>query len=159
MCTPHVLVETHEVGASVRAFLGCESATKKRCAWRASRAGMPYRVLRALARPGATAGERAGPYMAARVAARRWMLTCAERTRVRCAPRIAAIGLRLFLQMVLVDNFTHADLHPGNMLVRFVRPDGSAVAAPEEIGALARLAPLPSSPDEEHRPVPTRSGA
>lgn len=31
MCTPRVLVETHEVGASVRAFLGCESATKKQC--------------------------------------------------------------------------------------------------------------------------------
>jgi len=31
---------------------------------------------------------------------------------------LAGIGLRTFLQMVLVDNFVHTDLHPGNMKVK-----------------------------------------
>lgn len=30
-------------------------------------------------------------------------------------------GLDAFLQMLLLDNFVHADLHPGNMLVRFYK--------------------------------------
>lgn len=68
------------------------------------------------------------------------------RERACIPPRIAAIGLRLFLQMVLVDNFTHADLHPGNMLVRFVRPDGSTAAAPEDVGAMLLSAPCLAVP-------------
>ncbi|KAM9886365.1 hypothetical protein OXX79_014234, partial [Metschnikowia pulcherrima] len=30
-------------------------------------------------------------------------------------------GLDSFLQMLILDNFVHADLHPGNMLVRFYK--------------------------------------
>ncbi|EFA76010.1 putative protein serine/threonine kinase [Heterostelium album PN500] len=33
-------------------------------------------------------------------------------------PTLARIGLDAYLQMMLVDNFIHADLHPGNVLVR-----------------------------------------
>jgi aarF domain-containing kinase len=33
---------------------------------------------------------------------------------------IAVTGLSSFLQMLLWDNFVHADLHPGNIMVRFV---------------------------------------
>lgn len=33
---------------------------------------------------------------------------------------LAVLGLRGFLQMLLWDNFVHADLHPGNILVTFV---------------------------------------
>ena len=32
--------------------------------------------------------------------------------------RIADVGLRTYLQMILKDNFVHADLHPGNIMVR-----------------------------------------
>jgi aarF domain-containing kinase len=35
---------------------------------------------------------------------------------------IADEGLDAFLHMLLIDNFTHADLHPGNIMVRFYRP-------------------------------------
>lgn len=35
---------------------------------------------------------------------------------------IAEMGLDAFLQMLLIDNFTHADLHPGNIMVKFYRP-------------------------------------
>lgn len=34
--------------------------------------------------------------------------------------QLASVGLNSFLQMVLWDNFVHADLHPGNIMVRFV---------------------------------------
>jgi len=33
--------------------------------------------------------------------------------------RIGAVGVKSFLKMVLLDNFCHSDLHPGNILVRF----------------------------------------
>lgn len=36
--------------------------------------------------------------------------------------RIAEMGLDAFLCMLLIDNFTHADLHPGNIMVKFYRP-------------------------------------
>ena len=34
---------------------------------------------------------------------------------------IADIGLHMYLKMMLVDNFVHGDLHPGNILVRPAR--------------------------------------
>ena len=36
---------------------------------------------------------------------------------------IADEGLDAFLRMLLIDNFIHADLHPGNIMVRFYRPE------------------------------------
>jgi aarF domain-containing kinase len=35
---------------------------------------------------------------------------------------ISRIGVDSFLHMLILDNFVHADLHPGNVLVRFARP-------------------------------------
>ena len=36
---------------------------------------------------------------------------------------IANEGLDAFLHMLLIDNFVHADLHPGNIMVRFYKPE------------------------------------
>jgi aarF domain-containing kinase len=38
---------------------------------------------------------------------------------------IAKIGCRTYLKMLLVDNYLHSDLHPGNILVRMGCPTES----------------------------------
>jgi aarF domain-containing kinase len=35
---------------------------------------------------------------------------------------LAELGLDAFLNMLLLDNFVHSDLHPGNIMVKFVKP-------------------------------------
>lgn len=42
---------------------------------------------------------------------------------------IADEGLDAFLHMLLIDNFIHADLHPGNIMVRFYQPATMDVGA------------------------------
>lgn len=73
---------------------------------------------------------------------------------------IADEGLDAFLRMLLIDNFVHADLHPGNIMVRFYKPEqiklpfgrrkesdspGNAVDVTEEV--LQRLRPHRHKPD------------
>ncbi|KAH9441853.1 hypothetical protein Pst134EA_032188 [Puccinia striiformis f. sp. tritici] len=41
--------------------------------------------------------------------------------------RISNIGLDAFLQMLLIDNFVHADLHPGNIMVKFYKPTTKSI--------------------------------
>lgn len=41
---------------------------------------------------------------------------------------IANEGLDAFLRMLLIDNFVHADLHPGNIMVRFYKPEQLTLA-------------------------------
>lgn len=41
---------------------------------------------------------------------------------------IADEGLDAFLRMLLIDNFIHADLHPGNIMVRFYKPEQLSLA-------------------------------
>ncbi|KAH8775443.1 hypothetical protein F5883DRAFT_546028 [Diaporthe sp. PMI_573] len=81
---------------------------------------------------------------------------------------IASEGLDAFLRMLLLDNFIHADLHPGNIMVRFYeaeqpelplklrlrRQDGEDQALPSEQNdvtekVLARLRPLRHQKDPE----------
>ncbi|KAL7938728.1 hypothetical protein V8C35DRAFT_289010 [Trichoderma chlorosporum] len=59
---------------------------------------------------------------------------------------IAAEGLDAFLRMVLLDNFVHADLHPGNIMVRFYQS-----AQPNL--RLRRSAETPPTPDDGHLDV------
>lgn len=73
-------------------------------------------------------------------------------------------GLRLFLQMVFVDNFVHADLHPGNMMIRFrplhsQSPFQQCSSASDGITSqqisqhLTDFYKVPLSPDEQTRKV------
>lgn len=36
--------------------------------------------------------------------------------------QMATVGLDAFLNMLLLDNFVHADLHPGNIMIKFLKP-------------------------------------
>lgn len=76
---------------------------------------------------------------------------------------IADEGLDAFLTMLLIDNFIHADLHPGNIMVRFYKPEQldvpiftrkeERVTGPKESldvteEALQRLRPHKKDPDQ-----------
>ena len=52
-----------------------------------------------------------------------WDPACARHER-KIKRDLAYTGLSSFLQMLLWDNFIHADLHPGNILVRFIDRKG-----------------------------------
>ena len=58
---------------------------------------------------------------------------------------IANEGLDAFLHMLLIDNFVHADLHPGNIMVRFYKPAKPDVRLPY---TKKQDPTRPSSPDE-----------
>ncbi|KAF7580914.1 ABC1 family protein [Clavispora lusitaniae] len=49
------------------------------------------------------------------------MLSLKDNFGKNLSKEISDKGLDSFLQMLLLDNFVHADLHPGNMLVRFYK--------------------------------------
>lgn len=49
------------------------------------------------------------------------MLSLDENFGKNLSKEISDKGLDAFLQMLILDNFVHADLHPGNMLVRFYK--------------------------------------
>ncbi len=44
--------------------------------------------------------------------------TLSPEEHTRLSKRIAVLGLNSYLKMMLVDHFIHADLHPGNILIR-----------------------------------------
>ncbi|VDB86595.1 unnamed protein product [Peniophora sp. CBMAI 1063] len=41
--------------------------------------------------------------------------------------QLAELGLDAFLKMLLLDNFVHSDLHPGNIFVKFSKPSTSDI--------------------------------
>ncbi|KAG5654683.1 hypothetical protein H0H81_007439 [Sphagnurus paluster] len=41
--------------------------------------------------------------------------------------QVATVGLDAFLNMLLLDNFVHSDLHPGNILIKFSKPPSTKV--------------------------------
>jgi predicted unusual protein kinase regulating ubiquinone biosynthesis (AarF/ABC1/UbiB family) len=64
--------------------------------------------------------------------------------------RLAELGSGAMLQMMLLDNLVHSDLHPGNILVRLEPPDGWLLggayrAAGAAIEALERVAAAPEA--------------
>ncbi|KAF8633011.1 hypothetical protein AX15_001608 [Amanita polypyramis BW_CC] len=41
--------------------------------------------------------------------------------------QLATTGLDAFLHMLLLDNFVHSDLHPGNIMIKFIKPPNTKV--------------------------------
>jgi len=98
-----VLVETFEEGDSVAAFL-MQKGERKPGVWKV------------VADPSSAYGTR-------------WTMVGQEDDEsadLRC--QVAVVGLQAYLKMLIWDNKMHADLHPGNVLIRM-----------DDIGPLARL--------------------
>ncbi len=56
--------------------------------------------------------------------------------------------------MLLIDNFVHADLHPGNIMVRFYRPEKSTLS---DLATRFRPSPSPKTPAASAPNSPTAS--
>lgn len=56
---------------------------------------------------------------------------------------LADTGLDAFLHMLILDNFVHADLHPGNIMVRFFKPEEQPFFGQmKEIFGLTKFKPI-----------------
>jgi aarF domain-containing kinase len=62
---------------------------------------------------------------------------------------IATEGLDAFLRMLLIDNFVHADLHPGNIMVRFYEADQPSLKNIIHIGSPHEEVPSEALNQEE----------
>ncbi|CAK7202018.1 hypothetical protein SEUCBS139899_004736 [Sporothrix eucalyptigena] len=60
---------------------------------------------------------------------------------------IASEGLDAFLRMLLLDNFVHADLHPGNIMVRFYKAARPDLSLPSKSASSSSTGPF--KPDEQ----------
>lgn len=132
LVAPGVLVESFEAGDAINGYVSAAGAAAA-----AHAVGLGGGAGAAAA----GAGELAG-----------------RRRQERVAEEIAETGLNVYLQMLLKDNFIHADMHPGNILVREVsRPPplplppqlawtGRLVqGALQRLGAFVAGLPLPAS--------------
>ncbi|GJN89774.1 hypothetical protein Rhopal_002763-T1 [Rhodotorula paludigena] len=61
--------------------------------------------------------------------------------------RIANLGLDAFLNMLLIDNFVHSDLHPGNIMIKFFAPSTRSVLS--SLWATWRDQPQPDAADAD----------
>ena len=61
-------------------------------------------------------------------------------------------GEDLYLKMLLLDNLMHADLHPGNILLRRARRYGRNSLALLDVGMVARLTRREASHAPSHAP-------
>ncbi|GAA6046384.1 hypothetical protein JCM3770_004893 [Rhodotorula araucariae] len=62
--------------------------------------------------------------------------------------RIANLGLDAFLNMLLIDNFVHSDLHPGNIMIKFFAPSTRGVLS--SLWATWRDLPEPDASSEDN---------
>ncbi|KAG8914956.1 hypothetical protein FRC02_004769 [Tulasnella sp. 418] len=58
---------------------------------------------------------------------------------------LATLGLDAFLNMLLLDNFVHSDLHPGNIMVKFYKPTTSYVLQ-NILSSIFKTKPPPEDP-------------
>lgn len=63
----------------------------------------------------------------------------------------ADMGLDAFLHMLLIDNFAHADLHPGNILIRFYKPTPAPAFSQIPLPFTTTSHPHSNSSEEEQK--------
>ncbi|TFY83545.1 hypothetical protein EWM64_g457 [Hericium alpestre] len=67
--------------------------------------------------------------------------------------QLAELGLDAFLNMLLLDNFVHSDLHPGNIMVKFTKPSTSALLktlwTSLILDSAAQIPPTHDNPDSD----------
>ena len=125
-----MLVETFEPGTSVATYLTSAEDEEARRAQAAQREKEPASAERMRRRASAGLEAAAAQVAAAQVApvlspeqaqAQAKALAHAHEEEVNAAlgEALAFVGLQAFLKMLISDNFIHADLHPGNVLIRF----------------------------------------
>ena len=69
---------------------------------------------------------------------------------------LAALGVRTLLKMLIDDNFLHADLHPGNILVRLRGGMVDGVRAESDEGSSSRRGASPTRVRPPRRRMATR---
>ncbi|KAF7981112.1 hypothetical protein HWV62_34831 [Athelia sp. TMB] len=62
--------------------------------------------------------------------------------------QVATVGLDAFLNMLLLDNFVHSDLHPGNIMIKFSKPESTRALLKNLFATLFSASPhSPAEPD------------
>ncbi|CAI5474450.1 unnamed protein product [Closterium sp. Yama58-4] len=139
---PEVLVETFESGQSVARYVDRAEPGGVRIAAASATEGRPEggQGAEGLRERKAEGAENGGDPKGKKK--RRWLLRgrpfkqwWEKRAGNKLNMELAELGSHTLLKMLLVDNFIHADLHPGNILVRMQR--GHLPSAPEEGVGLA----------------------
>ncbi|GJJ09745.1 hypothetical protein Clacol_003969 [Clathrus columnatus] len=68
---------------------------------------------------------------------------------------IAESGLDTFLKMLLLDNFVHSDLHPGNIMIKFYRPSTSFLVQ-NILSSIFNTSPPNDTPTESEETIVNR---
>ncbi|KAI8467919.1 MAG: ABC1 family-domain-containing protein [Monoraphidium minutum] len=116
LVAPGVLVESYEAGSGINGYVSAAGAAA---------------AAEAAAAAAAAGGGRGGAAASGSESGRR--------RQERVAEEIAETGLNVYLQMLLKDNFIHADMHPGNILVREVARPPPALPLPPQLAWTGRL--------------------
>ena len=145
LVTPDVLVESFEAGYAINGLVSAAAGAKARRTAAAAAAGSSSSSSSsskgALSVNSSSSGVNGSSGAVAGGDGRQL------RREERVAEEIAETGLNVYLQMLLKDNFIHADMHPGNILVREVPRAPPALPLPRSLawtgalvqGALQRL--------------------
>ncbi|RXW19167.1 hypothetical protein EST38_g6693 [Candolleomyces aberdarensis] len=67
--------------------------------------------------------------------------------------QVATLGLNAFLNMLLLDNFVHSDLHPGNIMIKFSKPPTTRILLQNVWNHFFHRPPPDGSRDEFCSPI------
>jgi len=107
LVSQHVVVESFEKGQSVADYLHKAGDSPKVTKWR--REGASWVPVDASLSLEANFGSRDG--------------SSSDGDDIELRKKVALCGVQSYLKMLMMDNFIHADLHPGNVLVRMEEAD------------------------------------